>query len=231
VTLSDVQPQWVALTDRFFQCSRYDLNKSWQRFFLVNIDKPKQEHVLLWSRSMKEHYEDPGWFVSRMLPSGVDVIRKQGDIVFLSGNGSNPNGDRPFLDQCNLKTKETRRLFRSSGSCLESFVLFYKDDFKSLLTWRQSADESPHVCILTLEGRETAAKGEATSKYSRRVVTSNKDPAPIVRKIKRRLVKYARDDGVQLSFELYTPPGYVEGTRVSQYCDSARSQSVPDRSR
>ena len=40
------------------------------------------------------------------------------------------------------------------------------------------------------------------------------DPTPAVRAIKKRLVKYKRADGLDLSFTLYTPPGYQEGTRV-----------------
>jgi dipeptidyl aminopeptidase/acylaminoacyl peptidase len=35
-----------------------------------------------------------------------------------------------------------------------------------------------------------------------------------VRAIKKRLVKYKRADGVDLSFTIYTPPGYREGTRI-----------------
>ena len=40
------------------------------------------------------------------------------------------------------------------------------------------------------------------------------DPAPAVRAIKKRLVKYKRKDGLELSFTLYTPPGWQEGQRV-----------------
>ena len=35
-----------------------------------------------------------------------------------------------------------------------------------------------------------------------------------MRAIKKRLVKYKRKDGLDLSFTIYTPPGYKEGTRV-----------------
>jgi dipeptidyl aminopeptidase/acylaminoacyl peptidase len=45
-------------------------------------------------------------------------------------------------------------------------------------------------------------------------VTHVTDPTPAVRAIKKRLVKYKRADGMDLSFTLYTPPGYQEGTRV-----------------
>ena len=40
------------------------------------------------------------------------------------------------------------------------------------------------------------------------------DPTPEVRAIKKRLVTYKRADGLDLSFTLYTPPGYQEGTRL-----------------
>ncbi|HEY0593831.1 MAG TPA: prolyl oligopeptidase family serine peptidase, partial [Thermoanaerobaculia bacterium] len=37
---------------------------------------------------------------------------------------------------------------------------------------------------------------------------------PQLRKISKRLVSYERPDGVKLSFTLYLPPGYEEGTRL-----------------
>jgi len=47
-----------------------------------------------------------------------------------------------------------------------------------------------------------------------RPVTDFKDPAPQLRGITKQLVKYKRADGVDLSFTLYLPPGYKEGTRL-----------------
>ncbi len=47
-----------------------------------------------------------------------------------------------------------------------------------------------------------------------RAVTQIPDPTPAVRAIRKRLVTYKRKDGVDLSFTLYTPPDYKEGTRV-----------------
>ena len=49
---------------------------------------------------------------------------------------------------------------------------------------------------------------------STRAITHIPDPTPAVRAIQKRLVKYKRADGLDLSFTLYTPPGYKEGTRV-----------------
>src|SRR5258707_1600029 len=59
-----------------------------------------------------------------------------------------------------------------------------------------------------------AAPGEATVASTARAVTQIPDPTPAVRAIRKRLVTYKRKDGIELSFTLYTPPGYKEGTRV-----------------
>src|SRR6185503_12195043 len=59
-----------------------------------------------------------------------------------------------------------------------------------------------------------APAGEAAFRSDRVAVTHIADPTPAVRQIKKRLVQYKRADGVDLSFTLYTPPGYQEGTRV-----------------
>jgi dipeptidyl aminopeptidase/acylaminoacyl peptidase len=59
-----------------------------------------------------------------------------------------------------------------------------------------------------------APAGEALFASTSVAVTHIPDPTPAVREIKKRLVKYKRADGLDLSFTLYTPPGYKEGTRV-----------------
>src|SRR5206468_9478697 len=47
-----------------------------------------------------------------------------------------------------------------------------------------------------------------------REITDFKDPSPELRGITKQLVRYKRDDGVDLSFTLYLPPGYKPGTRL-----------------
>jgi dipeptidyl aminopeptidase/acylaminoacyl peptidase len=44
--------------------------------------------------------------------------------------------------------------------------------------------------------------------------TSYTNPTPQVRGIQKQIVKYQREDGVSLSFTLYLPPGYKQGTRL-----------------
>jgi dipeptidyl aminopeptidase/acylaminoacyl peptidase len=82
----------------------YDRNKQWSRSFIFDIDKPEKEHRLLWSYSMYEKYKHPGTPVFRRLANGFRVMRLDGESVFLSGDGSSVDGDRPFLDRLNLVT-------------------------------------------------------------------------------------------------------------------------------
>jgi len=84
------------------------------------------------------------------------------------------------------------------------------------LTWHQSAATPPNAYLRTRTGAAPASApaGEAAFASERVAVTHIADPTPAVRAIRKRLVTYKRADGVDLSFTLYTPPGYVEGTRV-----------------
>ncbi|HSO32615.1 MAG TPA: prolyl oligopeptidase family serine peptidase, partial [Labilithrix sp.] len=83
------------------------------------------------------------------------------------------------------------------------------------LTWHQTPIEPPNAFLRTLADRvPNAPAGEAAFNSTPRPVTHIPDPTPVVRAIKKRIVKYKRKDGTDLSFTIYTPPDYQEGKRV-----------------
>ena len=192
----------------------YDENRHWRRTSLMDVDHPERASRVLWDLSSDEKYADPGSPVYRQQPDGQMLIRMQGDAIFLAGTGASPDGDRPFLDRLDLTTRKSERLFRSERNALERFVAFTGADERQFLTWHQSTTTPPNAWLRTLGGAESAAAGEAAFASTRTAVTHIADPTPAVRAISKRLVTYKRADGVDLSFTLYTPPGYVEGTRV-----------------
>jgi dipeptidyl aminopeptidase/acylaminoacyl peptidase len=191
-----------------------DANRHWARTFIMDVDQPQTAPRLLWDLSWDEHYKNPGDPVFRQLPNGMWVIRQQADSIFLSGMGSSPDGDRPFLDQLNLKTLKTERLFRSDKHCYERFLSFTGPGEKTFLTWHQSPTDPPNAYTRSLGSSQDAPDGEAVFASTSAALTHIPDPTPEVRAIKKRLVTYKRADGLDLSFTLYTPPGYKEGTRV-----------------
>ncbi len=194
--------------------TEYDLNRHWMRTFLLDVDHPGQKSRLIWDLSMDERYKNPGDPVHRRLANGERVVRVDGDSIYLSGSGSSPDGDRPFLDRLNLTTLKSERLFRSDKTCYERFLSFTGPDTRTFVTWHQSPSDPPNAFARTIGQSVQAPAGEASFASTSVAITHIPDPTPEVRAIKKRLVKYKRADGLDLSFTLYTPPGYQEGTRV-----------------
>jgi dipeptidyl aminopeptidase/acylaminoacyl peptidase len=214
--------------------NEYDENRHWRRSSLIDVDDPQAKPRLLWDLSADERYLNPGSPVTRQLANGPWVVRQEGDSIYLTGIGSSPDGDRPFLDLLDLKTLKSERRFRSDRTSYERFLSFSGPDRRTFLTWHQSPIDPPNVFRRTLGNRVDAPAGEAAFASTGVAVTHIPDPAPAVRAIKKRLVRYKRADGLDLSFTLYTPPGYQEGTRVPtilyayplDYADAAKAAQV-----
>ena len=212
----------------------YDENRHWRRSFVVDVDDVAKKPRLLWDLSTDEKYANPGTPVRRQLANGAMVMRQDGDSIYLSGLGASADGDRPFLDRLDLGTRTSERLFRSDRDAFERFLAFSGTDPRSFLSWRQSVSEPPNAFVRTLGSAAAPATGEAAFASERVAITHVADPTPAVRAIKKRLVRYKRADGVDLSFTLYTPPGYQEGTRVPtvlyayplDYADPAQAGQV-----
>ena len=214
--------------------TEYDNNRHWVKSFIIDVDSPQTKPRLLWDLSTDEKYGNPGSPVRKQLPNGAVVLRQDGDAIFMAGTGASPEGDRPFLDKLDLVTLKSERLFRSDNASFERFLSFTGSDSRKFLTWHQSAMDPPNAYTRTLGAATTAATGEAAFTSTRTALTHMADPAPVVRAIKKRLVKYKRDDGLDLSFTLYTPPDYKEGTRVPtilyayplDYADASKAGQV-----
>ena len=211
--------------------SDYDVNRKWRRTWQLDIDNASSRR-LLWDMSSDEHYGNPGTPVRRQLANGYPVMVVQGDSIFLAGAGGSVDGDRPFLDKFDLKTQKADRLYRSSKTSYEQFIGFAGNDPAMLLTWYQSASDTPNAMLRTVgPAAAEALAGEAAHASTSVALTRLTDPVPQVRQIQKRLVKYKRADGVDLSFTLYTPPGYKEGTRLptilnaypNDYADPSRA--------
>jgi dipeptidyl aminopeptidase/acylaminoacyl peptidase len=221
------QPNVALLTE-------YDQNRHWRKTFAVNLDDPQKKPLLLWDLSIDELYKNPGSPVHRQLANGASVIREEGDSIYMRGQGASPDGDRPFLDRYSLSSQQPERLFRSEKTCYEQFLAFAGADSKTFLTWHQSPADPPNAFKRTLESKIDPPDGEATFSSTSAPITHIPDPAPAVRAIKKRLVKYKRADGLDLSFTLYTPPGYQAGKRVPtilyayplDYADSSTAGQV-----
>jgi dipeptidyl aminopeptidase/acylaminoacyl peptidase len=181
-----------------------------RKTLILNADNPSQEQRAIWELSVNDRYNNPGAPVLRRLPNGQQVVLQKGDWIYLQGPGASPEGDRPFLDRFNLKTLKSERIFRCDTESYENFVALLDDEAKSFITRRETPTEPPNYLMRSVS--QSAEGNGAASSIS--ALTSFKDPTPQLRGIKKQLVKYKRADGVDLSFTLYLPPNYKEGTRL-----------------
>jgi dipeptidyl aminopeptidase/acylaminoacyl peptidase len=178
----------------------YDRRRRWLRTWLCEATPSQSAAKLLDDRSLHDHYHDPGEPATRTLPTGAQVFCWRQGRIFLLGRGASPQGERPFLDEWDLNTRQKRRLFQCPEGRYEKVVALLADDPPRWLTCRESPAEPPNYWLHQL--------GQAP-----RQLTHFTDPAPLLRRIRRQLVSYLRDDGVPLSFTLYLPPDYQPGQK------------------
>jgi len=191
--------------------------RRWEYTWLLDVDKGTSR--LWFDLNESDSYASPGWALRRPLPNGRWVLHQKGNAVYFTGSGGSEAGDRPFLDLRDMETGAVERLFRCSPDRYEQFVAFAGDEGRFVLR-SESPVEVPNYYLAALGEEIEAAAGEATRTLTKTPITRFEDPTPELRAIEKRLVRYQRADGVPLSFELYLPPGYTEGTRLPTVLDA-----------
>jgi len=185
--------------------------RRWRYVWLLDVDRGISRPW--YDLDEDDRYGDPGLPLLRPLANGRYVLHQKGDAVYFRGNGASDQGDRPFLDLRRLDSGQAERLFRCDPKRYEYFVAFSEDEEHFILQ-SESLLEMPNCYLATLGKAIKAPAGEATRALQRRPITRFADPVPELRRIEKRLVRYARKDGVPLSFQMLLPPGYQKGERL-----------------
>ncbi len=185
--------------------------KRWRYVWLLDVDKGTSKKWF--DLDENDRYNDPGYPLFTQLDNGKYAIKVENGSMYFRGSGGTENGDRPFVDQRNIETGVVERLFRSEEGKYEYFVDFAQGT-DSFIMSSESATDVPNYYLGKFGNTITAAEGEATKTITKTPITKFKDPSPELRKIENKIVKYQRNDGVELSFQLLLPPGYKEGTKV-----------------
>jgi dipeptidyl aminopeptidase/acylaminoacyl peptidase len=176
--------------------------RSWRTTFLVDLANPAAAPVTVWDLSARDSYKNPGRPVTTNLKTGERVILQDKDWIYLSGAGSSPQGDHPFLDRMNIKTLKAERLWQCQDPAYETFVDFAGASRTKFITSYETKTDPPNYYLYDLKTKKRAA------------LTDFKDPAPQLTGIRKERITYKRADGLELSGTLYLPPGYKDGTRL-----------------
>jgi len=172
------------------------------RIWRLRPDKPGTPKELVVDRSFEDRYGDPGVPLMDWSDTGTRVLMTDGDVLFMAGDGASPDGDQPFLDRFDLGTSQTERLMQSEPPILERPIQIMDRNGPTVLVSREREDTPTNFYLRDLTSDELSA------------ITDYPHPYPGLQGASKELIKYKRDDGVQLTATLHTPPGYSEGERL-----------------
>ena len=161
------------------------------------------ELELLFERSSNDAYSDIGMPLLTRNAYGqqVLIILKNGNLL-LRSQGSSPEGDMPFVQQFDTKTKKGTMIWRCESPYYETVVDVFDPEKNVFLTSRESPTDVPNYYLLTV----TNKKGKST--FNRTAITDFKNPYPQLEGVAKQKINYKREDGINLTGDLYLPKGY-----------------------
>lgn len=184
----------LALVDEFWWKTRQ--TRQWR----IAPDHGDRAPELVFEGSSEDRYHDPGEPVSTRDANGQRrlLTSTDGASLFYIGQGASPEGDRPFLDRYDLADKQRTRLFHSQAPYYEAPQVVLDDQGKRLLTLRESPTEPGNLYLRDLSASDAAPVA----------LTRFAHPTPQLKDIKKEQIRYQRGDGVELTADLYLPPGF-----------------------
>jgi len=185
--------------------------KRWRYVWLLDVNKGTSKQWF--DLDENDRYNDPGNPLFTQLENGKYVFKVEDGSIYFRGSGGTKDGDRPFVDRRNIETGKTERIFRCEAGKYEYFVDFAEKP-NSFIMSSESSTTVPNFYLAKFGKRIKAEAGESTRAITKRPITKFEDPNPELRQIENKIVRYQRNDGIELSFQLLLPPGYKEGTRV-----------------
>ena len=192
-----------------------------ERKWILGTDGSK---TMLWERSWEDRYTAPGEPMTRRGARGQHfIVQPSPTSLYLQGPGASPLGDRPFLDLLDFGSEEHQktRLWRCTApvegeldaekevggiipteraDIYESIVVLLKDNDTIMMS--RESKVTPRNYYLTKLSDESKSEVQ---------ITHFEHPQPDLLGISKELVQYKREDGVDLTANLYLPANY-DGT-------------------
>ncbi|NJN42397.1 MAG: S9 family peptidase [Flammeovirgaceae bacterium] len=166
------------------------------RTYEINPSSPGTKKVVF-DRSMEDAYGNPGNVMTTTNQYGKSVMMINADnSVYLSGNGSSPKGDFPFVDKMDLKTGKKTRLWQCEAPYFERVITILDSKKGTFVTSRESLTDNPNYFVRSFSNKKITQ------------LTNFEHPYPQIQDVKKQVLHYKRDDGVDLTADLYLPAGY-----------------------
>ncbi len=169
-----------------------------ERTYLINPSIPDDAPIIINDRNFQDIYSDPGHFDTWKNEYGKYTLAIADDCLFRIGEGHTAKGQFPFIDELNLKTLKTKRLYQSlyTDKMEEIFDIEGYRNGQALVRI-QSKNEYPNYYFRNFREKDTVTQ-----------ITSFPNPFETIKNVYKQVIKYQRADGVELSGTLYLPAGY-----------------------
>ena len=158
----------------------------------------KEDLKVIWDRNSQDIYSDPGNFQTKKNPYGRYTLQKEGNKMFLIGDGYTRDGQFPFIDEFDAQTMQTKRLYQANHTDkIESISEIIDIKKGEILVNIQSKNDYPNYYFRNIK-----------NKRGLKQITFNENPFESIKDVHKEVIKYKRKDGVELSGTLYLPAGY-----------------------
>ena len=165
--------------------------------YLINPSNPNQAPKIISDRNSQDIYSDPGNFETKRNEYNRYVLAIENNNAYLIGDGFTKEGQFPFIDEFNLATQKTKRLYTSTFKDKKEDLLSIEDFKKGdVLVQIQSKNDYPNYYFRNLKSKKITQ------------ITNFKNPFESIKNVYKEVIKYKRKDGVDLSGTLYLPDGY-----------------------
>lgn len=173
--------------------SWYDIRNS--KSYLVNLKDNSSK--IIDDRNYQDVYSDPGNFVETKNKFGRTVINIDNNKAHLIGDGFTKDGQFPFIDELDLNGLGKKRIYKSNlKNSKESIVDILDAKSGKVLVVEQSSSQYPNYFVRNIKN------GKATA------VTNFENPFESIKNVYKEVIKYKRNDGVELTGTLYLPANY-----------------------
>lgn len=169
-----------------------------EKTYLINPSKPDESPKVITDRNFQEVYSDPGHFETWKNKYGVYVLAIDNNCLFMIGEGHTKKGQFPFIDELNIQSLTTKRLYQCTYTD-KMEEIFDIEDYKKgeALVRIQSKNEYPNYYFRNFRQKDELKQ-----------VTFFPNPFETIKDVYKEVIKYKREDGVELSGTLYLPASY-----------------------
>ena len=169
-----------------------------RKAYAFNPSNPESMPKTIYDRNYQDVYNDPGSFLKSRNSFNRSVLQIYKGNAFLRGSGFTKEGQFPFIDKINTTSFEKTRVYQSK----------YTDKVESI----QDFDPVKNEIIVRIESPTEFPNYYSKKTNSRRLnqITNFENPFLELQNVKKEVITYKRDDGLELSGVLYLPLEYDE---------------------